>query len=290
AAGQAALAAAAPRTARRHLGSAAKLARGQALLVRLRGHLAQALEAATGRDSSEVLRHCRTGLTDLARYRAALPSMELRMLASGHGVELSQLGLRELLRGAPPTRLFSWMELTRAASLLFVELPAGAVEEELTALRAVEHELRWARREQDREPAELLARRARLEAQIRRTTWTGQQGLSATGRLVGGRGAGVPAQRPVPGRVCDGRENAGRSGHRCSKSAAGRAGADRAGSPGNRHAAFRLAAAAQGWPARAAGPGESRVLPGCAATGADNAARCSKRRPACGRSLRSTPC
>jgi len=185
AAGQAALAAAAPRTARRHLGSAAKLARGQALLVRLRGHLAQALEAATGRDSSGVLRHCRTGLTDLARYRAALPSMELRMLASGHGVELSQLGLRELLRGAPPTRLFSWMELTRAASLLFVELPAGAVEEELTALRAVEHELRWARREQDREPAELLARRARLEAQIRRTTWTGQQGLSATAELVG---------------------------------------------------------------------------------------------------------
>jgi hypothetical protein len=185
AAGQAALAAAAPRTARRHLSSAAKLARGQALLVRLRGHLARALEAATGRDSSGVLRHCRTGLTDLARYRAALPSMELRMLASGHGVELSQLGLRELLRGAPPTRLFSWMELTRAASLLFVELPAGAVEEELTALRAVEHELRWARREQDREPAELLARRARLEAQIRRTTWTGQQGLSATAELVG---------------------------------------------------------------------------------------------------------
>src|SRR5262249_57969995 len=77
------------------------------------------------------------------------------------------------------------MELTRAASVLFVALRAGAVEEELTALRAVEHELRWARREQDREPAELLARRARLEAQIRRTTWTRQHGLSATAELVG---------------------------------------------------------------------------------------------------------
>jgi tetratricopeptide (TPR) repeat protein len=185
AAGRAALAAAAPRTARRHLSSAANLARGQALLVRLRGHLAQALETATGRDSSGVLRHCRTGLTDLARYRAALPSMELRMLASGHGVELGQLGLRELLRDAPPTRLFSWMELTRTASLLFVEPPVAAVKEELTSLRAVEHELRSARREQDREPAELLARRARLEAKIRRTAWTGQQGLSATAELVG---------------------------------------------------------------------------------------------------------
>ena len=184
AAGRAALATA-PRTARRHLRSAARLARGQGLLVRLRGHLAQALEATTGRDSSAVLRHCRTGLADLARHRAALPSMELRMLASGHGVELGQLGLRELLRDAPPARLFSWMELTRAASLLFVEQPVGAVEEELNALRAVEHELRSARREEGREPVGLLARRARLEARIRRTAWTGQHGVAATDELVG---------------------------------------------------------------------------------------------------------
>jgi tetratricopeptide (TPR) repeat protein len=185
AAGRAALSAAKPQTARRHLRSAARLARGQALLVRLRGHLAQALEATTGRDSSAVLRHCRAGLADLARHRAALPSMELRMLASGHGGELGQLGLRELLRDAPPARLFSWMELTRAASLLFVEQPVGAVEEELNALRAVEHELRSARREEGQEPVGLLARRARLEARIRRTAWTGQHGLAATDELVG---------------------------------------------------------------------------------------------------------
>ena len=185
AAGRAALSAAKPQTARRHLTSGAKLARGQALMVRLRGHLAQALEATTGRDNGAVLRHCRAGLADLARHRAALPSMELRMLASGHGVELGQLGLRELLRDAPPARLFSWMELTRAASLLFVEQPVGAVEEELNALRAVEHELRSARREEGREPVGLLARRARLEARIRRTAWTGQRGLAATDELVG---------------------------------------------------------------------------------------------------------
>ena len=100
-------------------------------------------------------------------------------------MELGQLGLRELLRDAPPARLFSWMELTRAASLLFVEQPVGAVEEELNALRAVEHELRSARREEGREPVGLLARRARLEARIRRTAWTGQHGLAATDELVG---------------------------------------------------------------------------------------------------------
>ena len=185
AAGQAALTAAETRTARRHLRSAGKLARGQALQVRLRGHLAQALDATTDRDTGAVLRHCRTGLTDLARHRAALPSMELRMLASGHGEELGELGLRELLRSAPPARLFTWMELTRAVSLLSVEPPVAAVEEELTALRAVEHELLLARREADQEPVELLARRARLEARIRRAAWTGPQGLTARAEVVG---------------------------------------------------------------------------------------------------------
>ena len=185
AAGQAALAAAEARTARRHLRSAGKLARSQALQVRLRGHLAQALDASTDQDTGAVLRHCRTGLTDLARHRAALPSMELRMLASGHGEELGELGLRELLRSAPPARLFTWMELTRAVSLLSVEPPVAAVEEELTALRAVEHELRAARREADQEPVELLARRTRLEARIRRAAWTGPKGLTARAEVVG---------------------------------------------------------------------------------------------------------
>lgn len=111
--------------------------------------------------------------------------MELRMLASGHGEELGALGLRELLRSAPPARLFTWMKLTRAVSLLSVEPPVAAVEEELTALRAVEHELQAARREADQEPVELLARRARLEARIRRAAWTGPQGLTARAEVVG---------------------------------------------------------------------------------------------------------
>ena len=184
-AGQAALAAGDLRLARPHLRAAEELARRQALLVRLRGRLAQALTAGTRQQSSEVLRHCRTGLTDLARHRAALPSMELRMLASGHGAELGELGLRELRRGAPAARVFSWMELTRAASLLSVEPPVAAVQEDLNALRAVDHELRAARREADQEPADLLARRARLEARIRRAAWTAARELSAQAEVVG---------------------------------------------------------------------------------------------------------
>jgi tetratricopeptide (TPR) repeat protein len=185
AAGRAALATAETRTARRHLRSAGELARGQALLVRLRGHLAQALDAATSQQAGPVLRHCRTGLTDLARHQAALSSMELRMLASGHGAELGELGLQELLRGASAARVFTWMELTRAASLLSVEPPVAAVQEDLNALRVVDQELRAARREADRAPAELQARRARLEAQIRRAAWTGTQDRSVQAELAG---------------------------------------------------------------------------------------------------------
>jgi tetratricopeptide (TPR) repeat protein len=185
AAGRAALAAAETRTARQHFRSAGELARGQALLVRLRGRLAQALDASTSQPAGPVLRHCRTGLTDLARHRAALPSMELRMLASGHGAELGELGLRELLRGAPAARVFTWMELTRAASLLSVEPPVAAVQEDLNALRVVDQELRTARREADQAPAELLGRRARLETRIRRAAWTGPQDRSGQAELAG---------------------------------------------------------------------------------------------------------
>jgi tetratricopeptide (TPR) repeat protein len=185
AAGRAALAATETRTARKHFRSAGELARGQALLVRLRGRLAQALDASTSQQPGPVLRHCRTGLTDLARHRAALPSMELRMLASGHGAELGELGLRELRRGAPAARVFTWMELTRAASLLSVEPPVAAVQEDLNALRVLDQELRTARREADQAPAELLARRARLETRIRRAAWTGPQSRSAQAELAG---------------------------------------------------------------------------------------------------------
>ena len=289
AAGQAALAAAESRTARRHLRSAGTLARGQALLVRLRGHLAQALDATTDRDTSAVLRHCRTGLTDLARHRAALPSMELRMLASGHGEELGELGLRELLRSAPPARLFTWMELTRAVSLLSVEPPVAAVEEELTALRAVEHELRAARREADQEPAELLARRARLEARIRRAAWTGPQRRTAQADVVGSG----ELRSLLDGRYLAEYATVENTLVAVVISPRGtrlvELGPAEPVLPGDQHAAFRPAAAAQGRPACRAGAAESRVRPGCPATRAGNAAWCRGRRPAGGSPFGAAP-
>lgn len=185
AAGRAALALNRPAVARREFSLAGDLAHGQSLLVRLRGHLARAL-LAEARHSTEVVRECSRGLHDLARHRAALPSLELRVFAAGHGAELGEIGLRTLLPTASPSRIFEWLERTRAAALMRVHPPATGVDEEVIALRGVEHELRAARLERGEEPAALLARQSALEARLRRRSWTGE-------------GAGGEATSPVTG-------------------------------------------------------------------------------------------
>lgn len=178
AAGRAALAIRRTAVGRAHLSTAGDLATGQSLLIRLRGQLARALLAAADGATGEVLRHCSVGLSDLARHRAALPSVELRVLAAGHGAELGQLGLRSLAPTASAGRILRWMERTRAASLLAVQPAAAQVQEDVIALRSVEHELRAAQRERGAEPAELLARRQELEARIRRRSWS-RDGVAA---------------------------------------------------------------------------------------------------------------
>jgi tetratricopeptide (TPR) repeat protein len=234
AAGRVALALQRTDAARRELSAVGDLANGQSLLVRLRGHLAQALLAesqallaesralragtratragtraprtggqalraelrAAGRDSGPVLRACVRGLRELSRHRAALPSLELRVLASGHGAELGEVGLRTLLPGGSPARIFEWLERTRAAALLRVHPPAPGVDEDVVALRHVEQELREARLARGEEPAALLARQSSLETRIRRRSWSGDEG-------VGGKAAS-PTALPALRRSLDG--------------------------------------------------------------------------------------
>jgi hypothetical protein len=153
--------------------------RGAPVLVRLRGRVAGALAGRLTGDDTEVLKHSRAGLADLARHRAALASQELRVLASGQGVELGRLGLAALVRSGSPTQVLEWMERTRAAAVSAVEpADAAAVEgEELAAMRAVqaelrEHDLGTGVRSADTRRAELVARQAELEARIRQESWT----------------------------------------------------------------------------------------------------------------------
>jgi tetratricopeptide (TPR) repeat protein len=166
-------------------GRAQALARHTPVLVRLKGHVAGALAGRLGGHDRSVLQRCHAGLTDLARHRAAFGSMELRALASGHGVELGRLGLDVLVRTGSAPRVLDWMERTRAAALFTVE-PAvtEGLEEELAALQAVDAELAQARRESGAEPPELLARQTAIESRLRQATWTRRASGDAKGAVL----------------------------------------------------------------------------------------------------------
>jgi tetratricopeptide (TPR) repeat protein len=158
---------------------AAELARGSPVLVRMRGRVAAAMASRMLHLDADVVTHCRRGLNDLARHRRALPSMELRALASGHGAELGQFGLEVVVRDGAPRRVFEWMERTRAAALLAVEpFDAADIEEDLQELRAVHTELVGLSQQQDRgvAPEMLLAKQVMIETRIRRATWHRRHG------------------------------------------------------------------------------------------------------------------
>ncbi len=155
------------------------LARGAPILVRLDGRVGAALSAQLRGDDPLTLRQCRAGLRDLARHRTALPSMELRALASGHGVELGRLGLEVSLRTRSPSLVLDWLERTRAAALSTVEPPPQeGLGEEMGLLRAVHADLAEAQASGADQTA-LLARQRELERRIRRASWVVHQAGAA---------------------------------------------------------------------------------------------------------------
>ncbi|MGH3385431.1 MAG: CHAT domain-containing protein [Nocardioidaceae bacterium] len=160
---------------------AAELAPRVPVLARVKGHLARALAAHARSSDAELLAACRLGLTDLARHRAALPSTELRALASGHGAELAALGLGAVERSGSPAQVLAWMEHTRAAALSAVEPdPVDGIDDELSGLRAVQTEVVRARRADRTALPALLKRQSEIEARIRHQTWTGSSHDAAT--------------------------------------------------------------------------------------------------------------
>lgn len=170
------------RTGLDHLDRASELCAQGPALVRVKGRVAAATAAGARASRREVLGHCRAGLADLERHRDALPSAELRALASGHGAELGRLALASLLPDARPGQVLQWLERTRAAAFLLSEPPhTEGIETDLAQLRTTQEELAEARRRGEEPPA-VLARQKLLEARIRRSTWTQQQADRVTER------------------------------------------------------------------------------------------------------------
>jgi tetratricopeptide (TPR) repeat protein len=173
------------------LSRAGSLARGAPVLVRLRGRLAAALSARLRHSDREALAHCRRGLSDLARHRSGLPSVELRALASGHGAELGLIGMEVVFRDGSPARVLKWMERSRAAALFAVEPPVfDKIRADLVALRAVHTELR----DQETPPGQVAQANARsaapgieqaaIESRIRQATWRAAPGAATSAARV----------------------------------------------------------------------------------------------------------
>ena len=162
-----------------NLERARALARRAPVLVRLKGHEAAATSSMLLGDVRRSIRESRAGLDDLERHRAALTSIELRVLASAHGAELGRIGLRTLLGDGSPAAVLRWMERTRAAALLAVQrLPTGMFDEELAEM----HSLQASMRSSGGGTPEEVARLRDLEDQVRRLTWAAASAEEAGGR------------------------------------------------------------------------------------------------------------
>ncbi len=173
-------------TATRHYGDAAARGARGPVLQRLLARVAAARAGRLAGDHTLVLRHCRAGLADLTRHREALPSSELRAFASGHGVELGELGLDVLLRAGSAARVLAWTERTRGAALLAVDAPVpDELSEERAALAALHAEVAEARRDSGVETASLLARQLAAEERMRRATWQRAGAAVAAHRVCG---------------------------------------------------------------------------------------------------------
>jgi hypothetical protein len=158
--------------ARRQLDLAeALLSRGSAS-DRIELHHARALVACAYGRRPAAVRSLRAGLRLLEDYRAAFGAVELRVTASGVGVELSELGLRFALEEGVPSSVLEWAEQLRGNALRLPpvrpprdhRLRAGLVDLRHTAAQI--HEAERA----GRSTRTLTARQAELEAMVRTIT------------------------------------------------------------------------------------------------------------------------
>jgi tetratricopeptide (TPR) repeat protein len=157
-----------PDWATESLDRAHALARRAGILTRLRGRMAAATAASLHGDHRATLRHCRAGVADLERHRVSFGSTELRVLASGHGVELGQIALRAMIGSSSPLDVFTWMERNRAAALTSVQrTTVEGFADEFEQLRSMDAEIRSTG---GGSPA-LIARHSALEQRLRRLTW-----------------------------------------------------------------------------------------------------------------------
>ncbi|AXG14915.1 CHAT domain-containing protein [Intrasporangium calvum] len=176
------------------LSEAAALRRVGPPLTRAAGWLAAALLADQAGDRRSLYAACRHGLDAVDEHRAILGDLELRALASGHGIEFAQLALASAVRSGRARDLWWWAERWRASALnaAYTRPDDPVLRIEVAALRDVTRRID-SLAEDDPTGSTLHTERTRLEASIRRA----HRRLRAEGTEGFGRPAGLDIGRVV---------------------------------------------------------------------------------------------
>ena len=158
------------RDAEASLVAAAAVRRQGPPLSRAAGWLAAAHLAAHRGDRRALYLACRHGLDAVDEHRSILGDLELRALASGHGIEFTRLAVAEAVDSGRPRDMLWWAERWRAAALVDPGTRPSdpTLRRNLAALRDVTRRLE-SMDDDDPSRAALTRDRARLEAAIRRT-------------------------------------------------------------------------------------------------------------------------
>ncbi|WP_347349971.1 CHAT domain-containing protein [Intrasporangium sp.] len=166
--GQIALAAGRTEQAQYSLAEAAATRHHGPPLVRAAGWLAAALLADQHHDARALMTACRRGLDAVDEHRSQLGDLELRALASGHGIELARLAIGAAARSGRARRLLWWSERWRATALTSAADPVEdpRLRQDLAALREVARRLD-ALEDGDPGRSALGRQRAHLEASVR---------------------------------------------------------------------------------------------------------------------------
>lgn len=193
-----------PAQARQRIAAARHGGASSSLEVSLLRRLARAELAELEGRPAAMLAEARAGLAMVQARRSQLGSIDLQTATGALGADLASAGLRQALeRGSAPL-VFAWLERSRAQAFLArpVRPPADPsadpradprAAEVLAELRQLGYLIRNAELTGSRDPV-AIARRARLQREVREHSWLAARPAEVTGRCsLGEIGAALQA-------------------------------------------------------------------------------------------------
>jgi CHAT domain len=180
--------------ARQRLAAVRRAGVSTSLEVSLLRRLARAELAELEGQPATMLAELRAGLDLVGVRRSSLGSVDLQTATGALGADLAAAGLRQALNRGSAAAVFAWLERARGQAFRAtpVRPPADPRAAEILAeLRQLSYLIRSAELTGQRDPA-VIARRARLQREIRERSWQavgpGAPGGSGGAAARGGRG------------------------------------------------------------------------------------------------------